>query len=58
MVLSRFDLAAAVRNRLAQFSPLEIKQKVEEGAADYLGWIEIWGGVLGAMVGLLMGTIL
>jgi uncharacterized membrane protein YheB (UPF0754 family) len=58
MALNRFDLAAAVRNRLAQFSPLEIKQKVEEGAADYLGWIEIWGGVLGAMVGLLMGTIL
>ena len=23
-----------------------------------MGWIEIWGGVLGAMVGLLMGAIL
>ena len=58
MVLKRFDLATAVRNRLSQFSPQEIKEKVKEGAADYLGWIEIWGGVLGAMVGLLMGTIL
>jgi uncharacterized membrane protein YheB (UPF0754 family) len=57
MALDHFDLAMTVRNRLNQFSPGEIKEKVKEGASDYLGWIEIWGGVLGAMVGLLMGTI-
>ncbi|MBN2031999.1 MAG: DUF445 family protein [Deltaproteobacteria bacterium] len=58
VALDQFSLITAVRNRLNQFSPGEIKEKVEEVAADYLGWIEIWGGVLGAMVGLLMGTIL
>jgi len=57
IVLPKFDLAKAVRNRLIQFSPQKIKEKVKEGAADYLGWIEIWGGVLGVIVGLLMGTI-
>ncbi len=57
-LLARFDLAAAVRNRLLEFTPAEIRDKVEEGAADYLGWIELWGGLLGAVVGLLMAMIL
>ena len=55
--LDHFNLAVTVQDRLNQFSPREIKEKVKEGAAHYLGWIEIWGGLLGGMVGLFLATI-
>ena len=56
--LKNFDIATAVKNKLKDFSPKEIKKKVLELAHDYLGWIEVWGGILGAFVGIIMGIVL
>lgn len=57
-VVREFDIATAVKNKLKEFSPKEIKKMVLELAHDYLGWIEVWGGILGAFVGIIMGIVL
>ena len=58
IVIRKFDIGAVVKNRLAEFTPRQIKEKIQEGASEYLGWIELWGGILGAIVGLIMWAVI
>ncbi|MCP4711991.1 MAG: DUF445 family protein [Planctomycetes bacterium] len=58
VVLKKFDFATVVKNRLQAFTPEQIKAAILEGASEYLGWIEVWGGILGGLVGILMWSVL
>jgi len=58
VVLKKFDFTTVVKNRLLEFSPEQIKEAILEGASEYLGWIEVWGGILGGLVGILMWSVL
>ncbi len=56
-VLRKFDFGSVIKDKLDEFSPPEIKQMVLKISSGYLGWIEIWGGILGTFIGIIMGLI-
>ena len=40
-----------VNKRLNELTPLMVKKIVEEMISKYLGWLVLWGGVFGAIIG-------
>ncbi|MBN1436861.1 MAG: DUF445 family protein [Sedimentisphaerales bacterium] len=57
-VLNSFDIASAVKNKLDTLSAGDVKSMVLDIASDYLGWIEVWGGVLGTILGIILAALL
>ena len=51
-IVNHFEVAAAVRNKLEDFSYKEIKDMVLELTNEHLGYIEIFGGILGSILGV------
>lgn len=43
--------------RLAELTPGKVKQIVEDMIREHLGWLVIWGGVFGGLIGLLVKLI-
>ena len=43
--------------RLADLSPNEIKDIIQRMIREHLGWLVVWGGFLGGLLGLLMSPI-
>ena len=45
---------AIVKNRLDELTPQMVKTIIQEMIRKHLGWLVVWGGVLGGLIGLLM----
>jgi uncharacterized membrane protein YheB (UPF0754 family) len=41
-----------VRQRLAELTPQMVKEIMQQMIRDHLGWLVIWGGVFGGLIGL------
>ncbi len=41
-----------IDNRLAELTPQKVKQIVEDMIREHLGWLVVWGGVFGGLIGL------
>jgi uncharacterized membrane protein YheB (UPF0754 family) len=41
-----------VQQRLNQLTPQHVKRIVQEMIRQHLGWLVVWGGVVGALIGL------
>jgi hypothetical protein len=39
------------------YSDAQIKDLVLRATAEHLGWLEVWGGVLGALAGVAMNFV-
>lgn len=55
------DMIAAVEglidNRLAELTPLMVKELVQRLIHEHLGWLVVWGGVFGGLIGLLSSWV-
>lgn len=45
-------LEAMIDNRLEEMTPQLVKQIVQDMIREHLGWLVIWGGVVGGLIGL------
>lgn len=45
-------IAAVVEARLAELTPQMVKDIVQQMIRQHLGWLVVWGGVFGALIGL------
>lgn len=52
--LARIDVDRIVRTNLEGYTDAQIKDMVLRATAEHLGWLEVWGGVLGAISGVAM----
>jgi len=41
-----------IDNRLAELTPQKVKQIVEDMIRQHLGWLVVWGGVFGGLIGV------
>lgn len=55
--LARIDVDRIVRQNLEGYTDAQIKDMVLRATAEHLGWLEVWGGVLGAVSGLVMHLV-
>ncbi len=46
-----------VDNRLAELTPDQVKEIIQEMIRKHLGWLVVWGGVFGALIGLAMSFV-
>ncbi|NUN48538.1 MAG: DUF445 family protein [Candidatus Brocadiae bacterium] len=56
--LAHLDLEKLVRTNLETWTNEQVKSLVLRATREHLGWLEVWGGVLGAIAGVLMGWAL
>ena len=47
------SIDSIVTARLNELTPQMVKTIIEEMIRDHLGWLVIWGGVFGALIGLI-----
>jgi len=47
-----------ITNRLEELSPKMVKELVEELIKEHLGWLVVWGGVFGGVIGLLSSMVI
>ncbi|WP_288739980.1 DUF445 domain-containing protein [uncultured Rheinheimera sp.] len=50
-------IAAVVEARLAELTPAMVKDIVQQMIRQHLGWLVVWGGVFGALIGLLSSIV-
>ena len=43
--------------RLDELTPQTVKEMIEKIIHEHLGWLVVWGGVLGGMIGLISAVI-
>jgi uncharacterized membrane protein YheB (UPF0754 family) len=46
-----------VRSRLDELTPSEVKRIIQTMIQKHLGWLVVWGGVFGGMIGLVCGVL-
>ena len=46
-----------VDKRLAELTPDQVKEIIQEMIRKHLGWLVVWGGVFGALIGLAMSFV-
>jgi len=46
-----------VQSRLDELTPLMIKEIIQNVIKEHLGWLVLWGGVFGGLIGLISGVI-
>ncbi len=49
----RSKISAMVDNRLNELTPHRVKEIIEEIIRTHLGWLVVWGGVFGALIGFI-----
>ena len=47
-----------VQSRLDELTPLHVKEIVQTIIKEHLGWLVLWGGVFGGLIGLISGVFL
>ncbi len=50
-------IAAVVNARLAELTPQMVKDIVQQMIRQHLGWLVVWGGVFGALIGLISSVV-
>lgn len=50
-------VSVIVRRRLDELTPLMVKEIIQAMIREHLGWLVIWGGVFGGLIGLLASTV-
>ena len=55
-MLSQID--ALIRQRLDELSPKMVKDLVQNLIREHLGWLVVWGGIFGGLMGLLSSWIM
>ncbi|MBB1267991.1 DUF445 domain-containing protein [Shewanella sp. SR44-3] len=53
----RAKVADIVEQRLNELTPVMVKDIIEEMIKTHLGWLVVWGGVFGGMIGALAALI-
>lgn len=46
-----------IDRRLAELTPGKVKQIVEDMIREHLGWLVVWGGVFGGLIGLVVSLL-
>jgi uncharacterized membrane protein YheB (UPF0754 family) len=46
-----------IDNRLAELTPEKVKQIVEDMIRKHLGWLVVWGGVFGGLIGVVANLL-
>jgi uncharacterized membrane protein YheB (UPF0754 family) len=54
-VLARIE--ALIDNRLQELTPQQIKLIVQQMMRNHLGWLVVWGGVVGGVLGFYGGFV-
>ena len=50
-------VSSIVQKRLDELTPLMVKEIVQEMIRKHLGWLVLWGGVFGGIIGLVMSFL-
>ena len=51
------DIEQLIDSRLQELTPMYVKEIVAKMIYNHLGWLVVWGGVVGAFVGLLVSLV-
>jgi len=54
----RQQIEDIVEKRLDELTPKQVKEIIQEMIKKHLGWLVVWGGVLGGLIGLLSAILL
>ena len=46
-----------INSRLAELTPGQVKQIIDQMIREHLGWLVVWGGVFGAIIGLVSAVV-
>ena len=52
------SIEAIVKNRLDELSPLMVKEMMQDLMREHLGWLVVWGGVFGGLIGLVSSFVI
>jgi uncharacterized membrane protein YheB (UPF0754 family) len=47
-----------VKQRLDELNPTMVKEIVQKMIKEHLGWLVVWGGVFGGLIGLISSLVL
>ena len=47
-----------VNERLSELNPKMVKNIIEDMMKEHLGWLVVWGGVFGGLIGVVSSIIL
>lgn len=50
-------IESMVNNRLEELTPQMVKEIIQEMIRSHLGWLVVWGGVFGSLIGLLSSFV-
>ena len=53
----RGQVEIIVDQRLAELTPDQVKEIIQEMIRKHLGWLVVWGGVFGGLIGLIMSFV-
>lgn len=51
------DIELLIDSRLQELTPMYVKEIVAKMIYNHLGWLVVWGGVVGAFVGLIVSLV-
>ena len=51
-------VSSIVNNRLEELTPKMVKEIVQKMIKEHLGWLVVWGGVFGGLIGLISTVVL
>jgi len=51
------DIEQLIDVRLQELTPMYVKEIVAKMIYNHLGWLVVWGGVVGAFVGLIISLL-
>ena len=52
------SIEKVIDSRLLEITPLMVKEMVERIIREHLGWLVVWGGVFGGLIGVLSSALL
>lgn len=53
----KFEIESLINKRLDELSPVDVKQIIKNIIHKHLGWLVVWGGVFGFLMGLSISII-
>ena len=53
----RSKVEVIIKNRLDELTPLMVKEMVQGIIQKHLGWLVVWGGVFGGLIGLIASIV-
>lgn len=54
----RSKINTMVNTRLNELTPRRVKEIIEEMIRNHLGWLVVWGGIFGALIGFVSAVLL